>query len=182
MRLFQRLQNTILSFFDLAIHRFIHIPKQMEIAAEYFGHLDDKMPTIDDLVKSVSVALINAHQFFLPVRPTMPGIVFIGGAHIEKPKRLPIDIQTFLDGAKDGAILFSIEMNIRMRKQTFDIFLNAFKQVKQRILWKCDDESIPNIPSHIMIRKSLPQSDVLAHQNIVLFIHQGISFFTSSFE
>lgn len=47
--------------------------------------------------------------------------------------------------------------------------------MKQKVLWKFEDESLDNlkIPSNVLIRKWFPQSDILAHQNIVLFISHG---------
>lgn len=41
------------------------------------------------------------------------GIVPIGGAHIKPAKPLPENLQAFLDGAKDGAIYFSLGSNLK---------------------------------------------------------------------
>lgn len=48
-----------------------------------------------------------------------------------------------------------------------------FGQLKQRIIWKFEDESIKNLPKNVMVRKWLPQNDLLAHPNVVLFITHG---------
>lgn len=47
--------------------------------------------------------------------------------------------------------------------------------LKQRVLWKYDDENMlrHRIPCNVMIRKWLPQSDILAHKNVRLFISHG---------
>lgn len=50
---------------------------------------------------------------------------------------------------------------------------DTFKKLKQRVLWKFEDESLPGVPSNVMIKKWLPQNDILAHQNVVLFISHG---------
>lgn len=52
--------------------------------------------------------------------------------------------------------------------------------MKQRVIWKFEDESIPNLPDNVLVRKWLPQTDILAHPNIVLFITHGGMF--SNFE
>lgn len=151
----------------------------MQVAEKHFGHLGE-LPSIDSLVRNVSVILINQHQFYLPPRPSMPGIVFIGGSDIEEPKPLPDDLKKFLDEAKDGAILFSfgtfIKSDQHMPPERFETFLNSFGQVKQRVLWQYDDDSISihDVPSNVLIRKSLPQTDILAHVNVVLFINHGL--------
>lgn len=53
-------------------------------------------------------------------------------------------------------------------------------KLKQRVIWKFENESIPNLPENVLIRKWLPQTDILAHPNIVLFISHGGLF--SNFE
>lgn len=50
---------------------------------------------------------------------------------------------------------------------------DCFKQLKQRVIWKFDGESLHDMPSNVMIRKWLPQNDIFAHRNIVLFISHG---------
>lgn len=175
MSFFERIHNTFISLTDCAIRRFIHFPKQMEIAEKHFGQLGN-LPSIDNLVKNVSVILLNMHEFFLPSRPSMPGIVYIGGAHIEKPKPIPTELQTFLDEAKNGAIFFNYEIFVEsdeMPPDSLKIFLDAFGQIKQRVLWNYNDEIIQKIPSNVMIRNSMPQIDILAHPNVVLFITSG---------
>lgn len=82
MPFFERLSNTVISIGDWFIRRFIHLPTQDVIAQKYFGHLG-KLPSMDDLIKNVSVTLINTHQSILPPRPSFPGIAFIGGAYIK---------------------------------------------------------------------------------------------------
>lgn len=52
-------------------------------------------------------------------------------------------------------------------------FTGCFRQLKQRILWKFEEESIVGLPSNVMIRKWLPQNDILAHKNVILFITHG---------
>lgn len=56
----------------------------------------------------------------------------------------------------------------------------CFRQLPQRVIWKFEDESITNLPENVLIRKWLPQPDILAHPNVILFISQGGMF--SNFE
>lgn len=60
------------------------------------------------------------------------------------------------------------------------IFSDSFKQIKQKVLWKYEDESLTDIPSNVLIQKWLPQNEILAHPNVILFISHGGMF--SNFE
>lgn len=41
------------------------------------------------------------------------------------------------------------------------------------MIWKFDNDALADLPSNVMIRKWLPQNDILAHANVVLFISHG---------
>lgn len=100
----------------------------------------------------------------------------MGGAHIKPPKPLPKDLQTFLDESKNGVIYFSLGSFVKgtdMPPETTAIFLQTFAKLKQNVLWKFEDDSLPNIPPNVKISKWLPQTDILAHPNVVLFISHG---------
>lgn len=45
--------------------------------------------------------------------------------------------------------------------------------MKQKVLWKWEDENIPNLPANVRVAKWMPQSDILAHPNVKLFITHG---------
>lgn len=60
-----------------------------------------------------------------------------------------------------------------MPKEKFVALLGVFKKIKQKVLWKWESDNIPNLPSNVMVQKWLPQSDVLAHKNVKLFIGHG---------
>lgn len=108
----------------------------------------------------------------------MPGIIYYGGAHIKPPKPLSSDLQSYLDSAEHGVIVFSLGSHLQSSKlptEKIQLFLNVFAALKQRVVWKFEDESL-QVPSNVLIRKWLPQSDILAHRNVVLFItHGGIN-------
>lgn len=49
------------------------------------------------------------------------------------------------------------------------IFLNKFKSIKQRIVWKFETE-LPNKPDNVIVGKWLPQNDILAHPSVKVFV------------
>lgn len=88
-----------------------------------------------------------------------------------------------MDSATDGAILFSLGSNVKssdLSQERIAIFLNKFRSLKQKVLWKFET-SLPNIPDNVKIGKWLPQDDVLAHPNVKLFIsHCGLGGITEA--
>lgn len=107
----------------------------------------------------------------------------------------PQDLQQFLDSAKDGVVYFSLGSNVRseaMPEAKRRVFIEAFKQIKQKVLWKWESDVLPGKPDNVKIGKWLPQTDILgmfwqhlgshiltdsvvpsAHPNVKAFITQG---------
>ncbi|XP_049824007.1 UDP-glycosyltransferase UGT5 isoform X2 [Aethina tumida] len=147
---------------------------QDKILKEYYPDA----PSIEDLNKNVSLVLLNAHvSNFQPV-PTVPKMVAIGGYHVQPPKGLPKDLKDYLDSAEHGVVYFSMGSILKsknMPKEKVDIILGAFKQLKQKVLWKWEEDNLPGIPDNVRTMKWVPQADVLAHPNVKLFItHSGL--------
>lgn len=129
--------------------------------------------------KNFSIILVNTLAGLDDPRPLLPSVVPIGGMHIKpQPNPLPQDLKTFLDEAEDGFIFFSLGTNLRSDKLTVDkrqALLRAFSELSQRILWKFESDILPGQPPNLKIGKWLPQSDILAHPNIRMFItHCGM--------
>lgn len=121
----QRWFNAFICLYDWILFRFVHAPAQNGIIKEHFGHMG-QLPTVDELRKNVSIVFVNAHRSITHPRPTMPGLIFIGGAHIKPPKPLPSDLQTFLDQSEHGVIYFSLGTVVntsKMPKEKLNIFL-----------------------------------------------------------
>lgn len=51
--------------------------------------------------------------------------------------------------------------------------VNAFASVKQRVLWKWENETLPNQPKNVRISKWLQQRDILCHPNVKAFVSHG---------
>lgn len=66
----------------------------------------------------------------------------------------------------------SLGSNVRssdLSEEKLSIFLKKFKSIKQKIIWKFEDD-LPNKPDNVLIGKWLPQNDILAHANVKVFI------------
>lgn len=137
----------------------------------------DKYPSYKDVRKNVSLVLLNTHFSSSGPRPYIQNIIEVGGLQIKtKPDPLPKDIQEWLDGAEHGVIYFCLGSNLKssdLPPEKLQIFLRVLGKQKQRVLFKWETDSIPNQPKNFLTKKWLPQDDVLAHKNVVLFIAHG---------
>lgn len=136
-------------------------------------------PSYDDVKKNVSLILTNDYLTAGKVRPNLPTLVQIGGIQIKsKPSPLPADIQTWIDEAEDGAIFVSFGTNYKaseVETEKLQALINSLGKLKERVLWKYETNET-QMPGNVLIRDWLPQSDILAHPKIKVFVsHCGAS-------
>lgn len=146
-----------------------------KINKRYFG--EDMMP-IDQQEKRTLLAFVNINPALDESYPLSPNVIPIGGIQIKQPKSLPNDLDTFINGSTLGAVLFSLGTNIKSEYMTNGKkyqFLEAFRQMPDyRFLWKIESVGDLDVPKNVLIQKWLPQSDILAHPKVKLFItHSG---------
>lgn len=148
----ERWFNAVITVYEWFIREVNYFSTQEEFTKRYFAHLAP-LPSVRDLMKNVSLTLVNSHRAIIPPRPTMPSkilhfsshflklnfalllylwnldVISIGGAHIRPAKPLPNELQTFLDGAQHGAIYFSLGSVLEasyLSKHLIQAFLGIF--------------------------------------------------------
>ncbi|XP_063697845.1 UDP-glycosyltransferase UGT5-like [Culicoides brevitarsis] len=146
----------------------------------------EKYPAFDEVRKNVSLFLANDHFSQGTVKPNLPNVIDVSGLQMSsEPAPLPSDIKTWIDEAKNGLIFVSFGTNVKskdLRTEKRQILINNFAKLKERVLWKFEDPSLlPHLPPNVMIKKWLPQNDILAHPNTKLFVsHMGIGGFNEA--
>ncbi|XP_018334028.1 UDP-glucuronosyltransferase 2B31-like isoform X2 [Agrilus planipennis] len=172
MNFIQRFENVYVHIFDIIYRNMFAYPTQNKVAQKYFSGI----PHLDLIMYNVSLFLTNSHVAITEPVPVTPNVIEVGGLQISH-RKLPKDLQDFLDGASHGSIYLSMGSNLRSRDLTNEqkmVFVNTFSKLKQRVLWKYEEDKLPSKqPSNVMIRKWLPQQDVLAHPNVKAFISHG---------
>ncbi|XP_049859784.1 UDP-glucosyltransferase 2-like [Schistocerca gregaria] len=150
------------------------LPKHDAMLKNYFGL---EVPSIFELERNFSLMLITNHFTESYPRPNLPNFVEVTGLHIQPDiKPLPKDIQDWLDGATEGVIYFSLGTNVLGSTMPSDkrrAFLDAFSQLRQRVLWKWEKDDATDLPPNVKLSKWIPQQSVLAHPNVKVFITQG---------
>ncbi|KAF5275119.1 hypothetical protein FQR65_LT16780 [Abscondita terminalis] len=172
MNFFQRFVNTYSYMFGTLLFNLYSLRRHNELIQKYFPNA----PDINELYYNNSLMLLNSHESINPALPSVPNMIQIGGFHINPPKQLPKDLQEYLDGAKNGAIYFSMGSHIQpetMPKEKLNAITKVLGKLKQNVLWKIDNFTWHDKPAHVKVQKWFPQQEVLAHPNVVLFISHG---------
>ncbi|XP_077289509.1 UDP-glucosyltransferase 2-like [Arctopsyche grandis] len=174
MSLMERVYNTLIAIVQEVMGKLVLAPLQKEKYEMYMPE-ESKMVPYKDLKKQISMVVVNSHPSVGIARPLLPNTIEIGGYHIAEPAPLPEDLKKVIESAKHGVIYFSMgsnlkssEMDINMRKS----ILKALSTFKETVLWKFE-EDLPDRPKNVIIRKWMPQSSILAHPNVKLFISHG---------
>lgn len=170
----ERLINVLYQEGLKVVYYFMFEKPAYELARKYFGQ---SLPPLSDIAKNTSLLLVNAHFSLNHPRPLVPNIVEVGGIHLKPPEhKLPKDLKDFMDGAKDGVIVFSLGSSVRAETfppQKRDAFIQAFSELPQKVIWKWEGDTLPGQPKNVKIVRWFPQMDVLGHPNIRVFITHG---------
>ncbi|XP_046676894.1 UDP-glycosyltransferase UGT5-like isoform X2 [Homalodisca vitripennis] len=175
MSFMERLQNTISTVITLTSYHMTHLPKHQKLIQQYYKN--STSPPILDMLRNISLTLANAHHTLEYTRPYTPNIVPIGGAHMSSHQDdLPQNIKNFLDDAKEGFIYFSLGTIVPahvLPDSYTQAFLNTFRKLPNKVLWKFGIDNLPGLPKNVKLIKWAPQQAVLEHPNCVLFITHG---------
>ncbi|XP_013109137.2 UDP-glucosyltransferase 2-like [Stomoxys calcitrans] len=174
MTLWERLVNVAMETVDKLSFHLLMLPHQDQVYKKYFPNA--KM-SLNEARQNVSLVLLNDHFSLRAPRPYVPNMIEVGGMHIKRQADpLPQDLQQILDESPEGVVYFSLGSNVKskdLNKDLLNAFLEAFREVKLKVLWKFENDELPNKPENVIIRKWFPQPSVLAHPNVKLFISHG---------
>ncbi|KAK8724684.1 hypothetical protein OTU49_011220 [Cherax quadricarinatus] len=173
MSLWHRLYNTFVHIgFPLYWRKWSVVPQiQKEISAQF-----PELPLLLDLERNVSLSLLNSHFSISTPLPLMPSQVEVGAMHCRPAKPLPHELESWITGAGSSGVIYfslgSVARSTTMPVQYRDLFIQAFRRLPQRVIWKYEEE-LEDVPDNVMISKWLPQQDILAHNNVKVFITHG---------
>ena len=109
------------------------------------------------------------------LRPAMPNSIMAGFMNCQPPPPLPQDLAIFVDTAEHGVIFVSFGSVLqasKMPEEKRKMMLNVFSKLKQKVIWKWETE-MPDAPDNVLLSPWLPQTSLLAHHNVKLFVTHG---------
>ncbi|KAI5633106.1 UDP-glucoronosyl and UDP-glucosyl transferase domain-containing protein [Phthorimaea operculella] len=133
------------------------------------------MPELAELRNNVDMLFLNMHPIWEDNRPVPPGVVFMGSIHQNPVKELPKELKSYLDDSKSGVIYVNLGTNIEsiLPAEKVQTMLKVFSKMPQNILLKWNAVELNTSSTNIKISKWFPQSDLLRHPKVKLFITQG---------
>lgn len=134
------------------------------------------MPPLLSLEKNASLSLMNNHFSIDQALPLLPSQIEVGAMHCKPAKPLHEELLSFIEGAGSSGVIYfslgSVAQGRTMPQEYLDIFVNAFKKINRRVIWKYE-EDLPGLSDNVYRSKWLPQQDILAHPNVRVFISHG---------
>ncbi|XP_069355760.1 UDP-glycosyltransferase UGT5-like isoform X2 [Maniola hyperantus] len=100
----------------------------------------------------------------------------MGGIHQSPEKELPNDLKAYLESSKHGVIYLSFGTNALSGMIPHDkvqTIIKVLSNLPYDVLWKWDKDELPGKSNNIKISKWFPQSDLLRHSKVKLFITQA---------
>lgn len=169
MSFFERLVNPLAQLLTHYMYTLTVLPTAQRVVEEFFPGL----PPLEELYQGSQLTLINGHFALDTPVPLLPNQVEIGTINAKEPKPLPEDLAKFVDESGDAGVIYfslgSIGRSSDMPKMYKDMFLEAFRSLPQRIVWKYEGHDL-ELPPNVMTKPWLPQQDLLGHSKTRLFI------------
>ncbi|XP_028623449.1 UDP-glucuronosyltransferase 3A2-like [Grammomys surdaster] len=171
-----RVKN-FLMFFDFSM-------KRKEMLSQYDGTIQEHFsegsrPVLSDLLLKAELWFVNSDFALDFARPLFPNTVFVGGL-LDKPVQpIPHDLENFISQFGDsGFVLVALGSIVTMHqtKEVLKEMNSAFGHLPQGVLWTCKDSLWPKdvrLAPNVKIMDWLPQTDLLAHPSIRLFVTHG---------
>ncbi|XP_068212407.1 UDP-glucosyltransferase 2-like [Palaemon carinicauda] len=172
MSFFERVVNPLTTMAYIIIYRWKTTYLAQTIVDQYFPGV---MPPVEELYEKSHLTLINEHFALNGPVPLLPTQVEVGTINAKPPKPLEKDLEEFFEASGDaGVIYFSLGSIVRgkdMPSVYKVMFLEAFRRLPQRVVWKYEgDDLVNDLPTNVIIKKWLPQQDILGHPKTRLFI------------
>ncbi|XP_065332906.1 uncharacterized protein LOC135934838 [Cloeon dipterum] len=171
----QRVVNFLTRLYD-RYQRRNYLKVQQALANHVFGK---QASQIDEVENNYDFFLINNGPPGVDLgRALPPNFKEVGCLQCRPadPSQLQPNVREFLDSATDGFIFFSLGSNVKSSLLPDDVkkgIIEVFGKLKQKVLWKFEDDNLPGKPKNVLINKWLSQQDVLGHKNMRIFITHG---------
>lgn len=71
----ERWYNTMVDIYDWIVRNWIYLPAEEDFAKQYFAAFAP-LPPLNEIIRNVSLVLVNSHRAISPPRPSMPSMFY----------------------------------------------------------------------------------------------------------
>ncbi|KAL9702418.1 hypothetical protein quinque_005936 [Culex quinquefasciatus] len=172
MTFYQKTVNRLLYFWEYFFKAYIYYPKLDSLIQQELNQTE----SVTSLEKRSLLAILNSNQILDLPEAVSPNIVQVGGLHIKPQKSLPNNLLQTLDHS-NKVVLFSLGSNVRsdqLDPQILNKLIEAMTAVPTiTFLWKLESDLPQKLPPNVITSPWFPQSELLAHPKLSLFITHG---------
>lgn len=165
-----RIANTLVQLICKITYDYWYRPKDQTIIHKLFS---PGVSNLKEIAKQSMAVFVNTHSSLHGNVPRLPNVIEVGGIHIPtKINPLPKDIAEFLDSASDGLLYFNFGSMIKMTtmpQEKLNAILEVFVSLPRKIIWKWEDDLLPRKMNNVMVKKWLPQFDILSKLTYCFF-------------
>ncbi|XP_032906120.1 UDP-glucuronosyltransferase 2C1-like [Amblyraja radiata] len=171
MSFLQRTQNAVQSLIHYSILELFIFRYYNDLCNRYLGPDTD----IKSILLRADVWLMRVDFVFEFPRPTMPNIVYIGGFQCKPARPLAAEFEEFVQSSgKHGLVVMSLGTFVHSLPMEITMKIaKALSQIPQKVIWRYDGETPPNIGNNTLLAKWIPQNDLLGHPNTRAFVSHG---------
>ncbi|KAI1695879.1 UDP-glucoronosyl and UDP-glucosyl transferase domain-containing protein [Ditylenchus destructor] len=179
MGFYERARNL---FMDIYVFKLIRHPKtEQDHFTRVYGQ---NFPSLNHILKNVSLAFFNTNEFLDLPRPISNKIVYIGGVVEGKAKNLTQGFQQIMDKSKKGVVLFSfgsLADTKLLDPKIKEAFFKSFASFPEyEFIWKMElnanETWMRSIAPNVHLFDWFDQRSILAHPKTVAFItHCGMN-------
>ncbi|XP_019969103.2 UDP-glucuronosyltransferase-like [Paralichthys olivaceus] len=165
----QRVVNTLVALLEPLFCRLLYWHFD-QMAYEFLG----EEVGVAEVLSDSDIWLLRIDFTLEFPRPLMPNVVLVGGINCNVRAPLPEDLESWVSG-EHGFVVFTLGTIISdLPEETSSIFLEAFRQIPQKVIWRYTGQVPDNVPENVKIMSWVPQNDLLAHSGARAFItHAG---------
>lgn len=163
MTFMERLANVYMFFADLYDMHFYYLPRVETLMKNYINYPGVKYcPDLRTLLSNISMTFIEYDPTIGIPHALPPNVHFTGGLQLRDAQPLPAKLKSFVSEATHGVVYVSLGSLLQVSqlpKSTVDAFVDAFRRIKYRVIWKADVKI--EVPENVLIDKWFPQTDII---------------------
>uniref|UniRef100_A0A3B4THR3 glucuronosyltransferase n=1 Tax=Seriola dumerili TaxID=41447 RepID=A0A3B4THR3_SERDU len=164
----ERVVNTLVALLEPLLSRLLYW-RFDQMAYQFLG----EEVCVAEVLSDSAIWLLRIDLILEFPRPLMPNMVLVGGINCNVRNPLP-EVRSWVSG-EFGFVVFTLGTMVSdLPEEKTSIFLEAFRQIPQKVIWRYTGQVPDNVPENVKMMGWVPQNDLLAHPGARAFItHAG---------